>query len=242
MPYYRYHVGPWIEDVFIKYFSNKSIFRYGPFVPLLFNWDRSKYIKNNSKRAFRSLRNNQIAITASQHDNGIEKSKRYPPQFYVHPNLIVVSVSGQGHILVPDLKQHIQPAPFLKKKGTISFFGKIREDKPATSREHIVNYFHEKFGQQFYTKFTRNWLEMIPFYDLCLSPRGETRNTFRTFECLQLGIIPLILNDAYFSVPYYNSTVKWDLISIIGSTTEMGRIDPMISVLDSSEVIPCTLR
>ena len=123
--YYAGYHGPWIENYFISHFSGRSLSSFGGLIPLFLQWVDIQVSHLNTFHSIRTvlkqiLRPNVIYFTVSQSDIGLEEMS------LDHPNLLVLSAGGFGHIPIPLIKGEIQWMPPPQSYDTeIGFYGTV---------------------------------------------------------------------------------------------------------------------
>ena len=232
------YCGPWIEEIWISHFCcNRSLNNFGPFIPLFISWlniwkyYESEYnYKEFLKEIFLLLSPNYIYITVVQSSLGIESS--FDPWTSIPSNLLILNPAGKGHIPIPHLKQEEDFLDLKKPLYKVLFGGDLNSHQ---SRSLVVNSFQEKLKDLFIEGKWNNWKEKYQESEFILSPRGFGRATFRTFEVLQLGMIPIITFTDYLWLPYYKSKINWDEISIYGFADNINDMINQVLLINDSK-------
>lgn len=126
---YANYSGPWIENRFIERFYNAPLYTFRGFIPIFAQWIDSQRLYRFQYDVLRQvlkkvLRPNVLYMTVSQGAEGIYKAARW------HPNLLVFSAGGFGHVPIPLIKGEIPYKPLpMQFEQEIGFFG---TPKPIT--------------------------------------------------------------------------------------------------------------
>lgn len=242
VPKYCYikYCGPWIEEIFRDYFINKSYDFFGPFVPLFVQWLGITKLHNGTKSKFQSdyqnifrmLRDDVLYITIVQHMFGLEGALN-TTWGEVPPNILILSPTSRGHIPTPHFKELLQPVPILQIKKKFLFMGIPKNRK---TRPEIVKWFRDNFPNDFESRRSKKWVESFQHSEIILSPRGYARGCFRTFEILQLGMVPLIIHDGTNWLPYWNSSLDWSEISYIVDYNKLDEMKEKLKKVNHTEL------
>lgn len=136
---YAGYEGPWIENIFIAKFMNVPLHRFNGLIPLFVQWIDSQILRSHYFNDIHSalndvLRPNVLYLAVSQGDAGLTKIG------ITHPNILVMSAGGFGHVVLPLIKGEIPysppPAQYLQD---ISFFGTIHQ----SVRPQMLSQIHE---------------------------------------------------------------------------------------------------
>lgn len=217
---FAYHCGPWLEYLWKINFIDKPILSFGPFIPLFIRWKEMSFClpSRRLKRLnfiFDLLPPNTLFFTVSEDDKGIGGPKHHP-NLSLPKNLVILSSGGQGHIPIPNLKQTLSSVPMYHSKMKLLFMGTIwKDEEHGDIRSFSINWLNKTVKSEFVLEKNRKWLEYFKQSDMIVSLRGQGRGCYRTYEILQLGMIPFIIHDGIQWTPYLNSNVNWEKFSII---------------------------
>ena len=210
--------GPWIENYWIWSFSNKWKNRangtrlrdiFGPYIPILFPFldifipHFYRYPPGIIEALNRTMRPNVLYLAVSQNDDGLfghnlQQYNKFTLADF--PNLFVMSAGGYGHVALPLFKQTEAPAkaaPIMERSYAVGFMGSLNHG-PAKVRQAMKAQAESwgslrnrsvKIGQG-----AEDWRGMMANTSLNLSPRGFGRNSYRTLEILQMGLIPIYIS------------------------------------------------
>ncbi len=129
---YAGYSGPWIENIFIAKFMDRPLHYFRGFIPLYIQWIDSQILRGRHfdyiyAELTEILRPDVLYLAISQGDVGLGKIGMR------HPNILVLSAGGFGHVPLPLVKGELpwQPQPE-KFDQDIGFFGTIRQaTRPA---------------------------------------------------------------------------------------------------------------
>ena len=211
---YASYSGPWIEDMWIKQFCcSRHVSEFGGLVPLFIQWnDLSKKrgdqgYANLTMELLSKLRKDVIYVTVSQNDDGIHPSARYGFRAQDTYNVLVLSAGGFGHIPLPLLiREQLWVARNKSAQYLITFAGSIRRlsyVRKGMSRALKDRNLNCSFPRKVYQG--ANWAQAMRDSMLNLAPRGFGRTSFRLYEAIQMGLIPIYLWDDDEWLPYRNS-------------------------------------
>lgn len=124
---YAGYSGPWVENIWIKNFEHLPVEAFGGMIPLFFNWVDGQ-LKDQMNMMISVLtpviRPNVLYVTVSQSDESIHKL------MILHPNILVLSAGGFGHVPLPLIKGEADyrppPSSFLHD---VAFIGTDREER-----------------------------------------------------------------------------------------------------------------
>ena len=230
--------GPWLEDLWLDRFGNRSIKDFGVFVPVfvpwlqLWKWNRCWYF--GLLRVFGDLISPSfLYVTVSQNDDGVEGSNgRHLPE-----NVFVVSAGGKGHVPFLLLKGDLKPLDSFPRQSTLDtvFMGSRRTHYV---RSLLYRKLRRLDGKVFFGK-SSHWVSVYSSSKTVLCPRGFGRNSFRLTEALQLGLVPVYVYTDICWLPYFGS-LDWSsfafIVRIGSNTAELGRFMHMVSSLTDEDV------
>jgi len=218
--YPPYHEGDYMEEYFYKfYIENKSDFDKTGFTLIPIFWT-NVYLtsKNNDliQPYLNYLPKDKKYFTISQHDDAVNEI--LPPG--------TLSFEGGGNkngiplplICSPLKKQLVKPRD---KDIFCSFVGSISNN--AQGRVKLYQTYGE--DPDFYFSKPRYWTAQVPennfkeFIDIsqrsefCLCPRGYGKQSFRFYEVMQLGSIPIFVYDEEW-LPF-KKYIDWNEFSVL---------------------------
>lgn len=147
---YANYEGPWIENIFIKEFIDRPLHRFGGFIPIFVQWIdnqilRGRYFDYIHSELNELLRPNVLYLAISQGDVGLGKIG------IAHPNILVLSAGGFGHVVLPLVKSIVPEVPIKEYKHDIGFYGSVagRSTRPELLKiiRENAEYFHMTYRQ-----------------------------------------------------------------------------------------------
>ncbi len=98
--------GPWVENVFLERYSNKSLHSFSGLIPIFIPWVDNQFVNNFKNTLLQQieadlktvLRPSVIYLAISWSDNGLYNIGDH------FPNILVISSAGYGHIIGAEIK------------------------------------------------------------------------------------------------------------------------------------------
>lgn len=228
---YRGYRGPWIEDFFYRNWIKNRISSHFTYLPVLFasfflQAQTHKYLPFEFKRTYgdmlellQNIDSKKMYFTLlGMYDFPIWEWDIFPK------NVLVFAESGEGDVPIPLLKGD---GRFLvgKKDILVSFMGSLSGFSDATkvrSRMYDALRDFAYFGQD------KNWREIMARSTFSLCPRGIGRTSFRLYEALSLGSIPVYIYDDFPWLPYQD-VVDWSELAILLHVKDVGKLPDILS-------------
>lgn len=228
---YAGYCGPWIEEYFMDYFFKYKLTFERMYLPI--SWTNC-HLKC-SKDQLDSLRNYIMTLdlslkyfTVLQIDDGLH---HHALNLILPENLDLIVFCAGGLTKGPQISNvHI---PLMKKvlkpKGldmvyNVSFVG----SNTHVTRKELVKMYSESFR---FMK-TDSWEEVMEQSRFSLCPRGFGLTSFRLFEAIQLGSIPIYVWDEDLLLPFAEA-LDWKSFSII---LKRSNIDTLSSLVEKANV------
>jgi len=217
-PPFKY--GLYIEEYFDKYWQSEIFPEKDKFIYIDIYWTnvycnegvekyKEQIVNYVNEKCLEAKNNNKIAFTLCQWDDGICLGNAKPS------NLIEFSLGRNIDVSLPLIVEdklhrlsHIKKIDLDKRNIFCSFVG----SRTGLMREPMIQMIQ---NDNTYTLFMKNdWTNNIPselankFIDItknsrfALAPRGYGPTSFRFFEIMELGTIPVYVHDDVFSLPY----------------------------------------
>ena len=225
---YSNYCGPWIEEVWVDTFLDEPLSTFGPYIPLFVQWlDIFKKYNHDSYQyqdtvsgVFRLLRKDFIYITVIQSLYGIEGTIELWDK--VPNNIIILAPASRGHVPIPHLKGIFKVYDMKPVKYVASFLGMVTYN----IRPYVLSMMKNRYKDRFFSdNLDEKWLDIHAESKVVLSPRGHARGCFRTFEILQQGFIPVVIfQNNHIWMPYWNSSLPWEDMAIVGTAENMYEI------------------
>lgn len=235
--YPPYHEGLYIEDYFFNYFTKNKINTDRIYLPIFWTSLYCNETYTGSKFDIQSyldtLDPDIKYFTICQHEHA--------PAEILPKNTLVFSASGKihqnnksnNHIPIPLLCSKIKN-PILDKKRDIlcSFVGakthKLRETLFNTFKDDTKFYFNMGNWEPSVPKYKEDEFKSITersIFTLC--PRGDGPTSFRLYESMQLGSIPVYVYDSTKWIPYENE-INWSDLCIFIHENEIPHIKEIL--------------
>jgi hypothetical protein len=226
--YPPYHKGPYLEDYIFEYYKkNRAKFDEKTnriMIPV--SWT-TLYVENtkiNIQEYLDALPQDQAYWTVSQHDDGIRH--RLPP------DTLHFAAGGLGGGIpiplvcspIPDYTSVLRhPEPL-----TVSFIGRMTHP----IRQQLFDYNrYQSVTNQTYFSDPKGWSQTVDHSKLlefinvtrrsafALAPRGYGLSSFRLYEIMQLGSIPIYVSDKYW-LPWEDE-LDWNEFCVLVKSDEI---------------------
>ena len=225
---YSNYEGPWIENLFIQKFMDKPLSYFRGMIPLFVQWIdtqilRGPHFNNIHEELNHLLRPGVIYLAVSQGDVGLGMIGA------AHPNILVLSAGGYGHVPLPLVKSEVPHSPHVHHAGVlnltvvedgkkvvaqeyrqdIGFFGTMNQQNSGRQEilEKIANAAN-KLNMTHKYDLTSNWQKEMGASKFNLCPRGYGRSSFRFAESIQIGRLPVFLWDDVPWIPYHGTNLS----------------------------------
>lgn len=225
--YPPYHEGLYLEDYFFDYFTNNNIQSDRYYIPVFWT---TCYVDNcfsGLQELINTLDPNLKYFTVAQHDDAIRE--RLPL------DTISFNAGGNGGgipipLVCSPIKDEVKPK--LEKDIFCSFVGSITHPIRNAMYQTLIN-------NPKYVISARNWTSSVSENDFnnfinitnrsifSLAPRGYGRSSFRLYEIMQLGSIPVFVYDDKW-VPFEDD-IDWSEFSVLVHSSDIDKIDDILS-------------
>ena len=181
------------------------------------------------------LPKNEIFFTVVQHDDGITFSCK--PE-----NLVTFAMGGTGHVPVPltyDVIPDIDRYKATPKTTFCSFVGSLTHP----CREKMVEVLKDKddviiqtteWTNQISVANQTNYLEVMSKSRFTLAPRGYGKTSFRLYEALRMGSIPVYIHTIVW-LPY-QGLVDWSKMIVMVHADEIDTLYDRLSAITDEQV------
>jgi hypothetical protein len=231
IPYPPYHFGKYLEEYFIEfYFKNKKDFDLTGYELIPISWtniyNNHTHLLKNLQKDLNGLDFSKKYFTVSQHDDAPKES--------LPPNTIKFSAGGNrpNCVPIPLICSSIPNVKEVHKDIFCSFVGSATHPVRMDMLHHLVN-------KEGYVLKPKHWSPSIEdkrkdlFLDITsrsifsLCPRGYGATSFRLYEAMQLGAIPVYI---YTNEPYipFSNIVNWNDICILVEKQDIKNIDNIL--------------
>ncbi len=238
--YPPYHEGPYLEEYFHQMFVEGGAACNRFYIPVFWTTAYTNIAKGiaapgSIQAALSRLNPNMKYFTVAQHDDAIREQ--------LPPDTICFNAGGNGGgIPIPLVCSPIKEE--MKPKGKdrdifCSFVGSMTH--PIRNAMHMVLKDDEKYSFSI-----RSWRaeveddEMQRFIDItsrsvfALCPRGYGKSSFRLYEAMQLGAIPVFIYDQKW-LPFEDE-IDWNSFCVCIHVNDIKRIDEILSGIGEDRI------
>ena len=223
-PNYSYQFkGPRLENFWIQDFLRKlqranfdlELVFPGGVVPLFIQWIdcvifyKEKFSYEVSDFLRSSLRSDVIYVTVSQSAEGIHKGNGIFGEYYIPKNLFIFNSGGYGHVPLPllniELSDHLKHCGGTNELSCTYFSSFVGSISTGFMRKMYFQRYTEKSGLssiKIVGTLSSDWESIMESSTTSLAPRGYGRTSFRLFESIQKGILPIYIYDDVEWIPY----------------------------------------
>ncbi|MBD2593969.1 exostosin family protein [Nostoc spongiaeforme FACHB-130] len=232
-PPYKYqgYQGPWIEGFFHEYWVKNNISSHITYLPILFDsFFFHSQVHKYTPRQFEYIYGQLLQIT----QKSIHPDKIYFTilGMYDHPiwdwhqfpkNVLVFSANGNGDIAIPLLKgsPQFQCPP---KEILVSFMGRL---DGASNTGNLRQQMYDNLRDFAYFGQGANWRSIMEKSTFTLCPRGLGRTSFRLYEAISVGSIPIYIWDDMEWLPYQD-VLDWSEIAISVNIKDLDKIPQLV--------------
>jgi len=234
--YPPYHSGDYLEDYFYNQFLSNDTSTNRYYIPV--SWT-TVYIQGQTyglQEKLNSLNPEYQYFTVCQHDDA--------PREKLPDSCLIFSAGGNvrnSHTIPIPLVCSAIPKDLIKpqsKKYKASFVGSITHP----IRQKLCDQFINKSG---YCIKYKSWNPNIAinnlydfihitqqsYYGFC--PRGYGLNSFRLYEVLQLGVVPIIISNDFY-LPW-SDEIDWNSFSVLINENEIYNIENILNKIDNKK-------
>lgn len=181
------------------------------------------------------LPKNEIYFTVVQHDDGITFSCK--PE-----NLVTFSLGGTGHVPVP-LTYDVIPNLDTYKKSPKSIFCSFVGSLTHPCREAMVQVLKDKndviiqtaeWTNRISAENQTNYLEVMSKSRFTLAPRGYGKTSFRLYEALRMGSIPVYIHTIVW-LPYQR-LVDWSKMIVMVHADEIDTLYDRLRAITDEQI------
>lgn len=232
--YPPYHEGLYLEDAFHEWFKSSKIVSNRFYIPVYWT---TCYVDNKYQglqEALMRLNPNMKYFTVAQHDDAIREK--------LPPDTICFNAGGNGGgipipLVCSPIKRDIIPNN--DRDIFCSFVGSMTHPI-RNAMEFVLK------GNPKYKIASRDWTSSVSedafgsFVDITsrsifsLCPRGYGRSSFRLYEAMQLGAIPVFIYDQKW-IPFEDE-IDWSEFSVLIPAENINKIDEILSSISSEKI------
>jgi len=257
--YPPYHTGPYIEEYFFNYFIKNSIETKRIYIPIFWtNINNNAYYSKSDKIKFgkflKKLDQDKKYFTVCQHEDFTDENNLEPDEKSLEnlpTNILIFSGSGKINdkyrtkniIPIPHVVSKIpEPKTNENKDFLCSFVGSF-------NTHPIRNEIYEiyKDDKDFHFCGDKKWkidvnkereqefknITEKSLFTLC--PRGNGPTSYRLYESMQLGSIPIYIHDDNKWIPWQDE-INWEDICILFKLEETSFLGTYLRNMSNSEI------
>ena len=231
---YAGYAGPWLEEHYLRNYRDFESSG-ATYLPIL--WDNffaqaqaHSYWPQEFARRFRAM----WSLLAGLADQGrafftVLGIYDFPIwNWHLFPeNIVVLAANGYGDVAIPLLKGDL-PFRTQNKDIRLSFLGRT-STHPLRERMHEVFKDAALFGEG------QGWEKTMARSAFSLCPRGLGPASFRTYEALSMGSVPVTIWEKRKWLPYQDA-LDWSKIAIVVEASDMGRAKERIEGISDGEL------
>jgi hypothetical protein len=149
------------------------------------------------------LRKDVVYVTVVQYLEGLAQHvDRWPGLAAAAPHILVLSAGGNGHVPLPLLKGELPRGNASNHVDARMPFASWVGQRYEGLRSRTVSAF-ERHGDAAVSVYQgADWVRVLTNATVALAPRGIGRTSFRLYEALQLGAVPVYVWDDVEWLPY----------------------------------------
>ena len=215
-PYPPYHEGGYLEEYFYNFYkSNKTLFDNTGYTLIPIFWTTAYLQSINVQTYIDCLPKNKKYFCVAQHDDSVKET--------LPLNTIVFSAGGNsGGTPIPLVCSPIKDVniDFNKKRDIFcSFVGSSTHsvrDRMTTALKDDPLFYINCGGWSWVIEKQKetHFLDVISKSKFTLCPRGYGAQSFRFYEALQLGSVPIYIHDDISWLPY-SDILDWNAFAIV---------------------------
>jgi hypothetical protein len=226
--------GPWVENYFTKFwYTNEKTLRFSKigriYIPIWWTDCYHRYGRGAGKKIQdfidENIKPDKKYFTIVQNDDGILEK--------VPDNVLVFAAGGMGNIPIPLLKGNLYPRNE-KRDIPCSFMGGISGPHDRTGvRSKMLAVLKDKPGFYFGKGRISDFIAVTSRSVFALCPRGYGKTSFRLYEVMALGAIPIYIWDDLEWLPYKNK-LNWNNFSISINIKDIGTLPEILAAHNSA--------
>jgi hypothetical protein len=210
--------GPWIENYFFTFFAAQTISI--PYIYLPVFWTDFLVTGKNVSllNAFLlTLPSSHTFFTVVQLDRGIGSRHVAHPVSVPNTLRLVAFLSSGSSSCDPML--HMVPIPLLHRELPLSGSSMHTKTHVASFQGSFTHHIREDLFKTLNSTYTflrsgSDWQEVIQKSMFSFTPRGFGESSFRLYQVLQLGTVPIVIWEKQRWLPF-EELVEWDEFAIV---------------------------
>jgi hypothetical protein len=226
--YPSYHDGLYLEDSFYEYFKENNIISNRFYIPVFWTTCYCDNKISGLQNALNNLNQNMKYFTVAQHDDAIRES--------LPPDTICFNAGGNRNgipipLICSPIKDSIKPKHD-NRDIFCSFVGSLTHSIRSEMYSLLNNNpkYYLKVGQwspSISDENLQNFLDITSRSIFSLCPRGYGKSSFRLYEVMQLGSIPVFIYDQKW-IPFEDE-IDWNEFCVLIDAKNIQNIDTILS-------------
>ena len=219
-----YH-GPWIENYFYNFWCGRQkelkeskIDRiYIPIFWTDYYVRHSRWEPNEELQEFinKNIESDKKYFTIVQNADGIIEK--------IPDNVLVFSAGGAGDVPIPLIKGGLKRGKDVERDIKVSFMGNLAHEVRIRMYEALK----DKKGYYFGGGTIKEFIDTAKRSVFTLCPRGYGKTSYRLYEAIALGSIPVYIWDDVEWLPYKDE-LSWDEFSVSMNIKDIERLPEII--------------
>lgn len=230
---YAGYAGPWLENVFFTEWVRQPPVLHRIYLPVA--WTDCLHNKSHLREAVQAFLDNLDPAFQYFSVAQLDMAFQHPMLTLHIPENVdfwLFSAGGSSGSLrttpVPLLKQELVPRGVAKSIDA-SFQGSMTHPL----RQALHDKFHKVY--HFFSN-NDNWKQIIESSNFSFCPRGYGTTSFRLFETLQLGTVPIYIWEDEAWLPY-NDIIDWNTFALIVESNELAGLPRRIEMANVTQML-----
>lgn len=241
---YQGYAGPWIEDYFLSHWLRQATDRDLGYLPVFWtdiflHAQTHRFTPSQHERFQREIRallDETLAVprcffTLLEYDHMIWDWHLFPR------NIAVFSAGGWGDVPIPLLKGS-PPFSCPPKDLSVSFVGRI---DGASDAGGVRSLMHAALRDVALFTSGPHWRDVMARSTFSLCPRGLGRASFRLYEALSVGSIPIYLWDDIEWLPYRDE-LDWAEFSVSLPISRISELPEILRAFSPQRIVQMQRR
>ena len=238
--YPPYHEGQYLEEYFFDRYMSENPISDRFYIPVFWtkaytDIARGKIHPGSLQSAISRLNPNMKYFTVAQHDDAIREQ--------LPPNTICFNAGGNGGgiplpLICSPIPEHLKPS-VSERDIFCSFVGSITH--PIRNAMHAVLKDNGRYQIS-----AKKWTDTIEKDELsrfieitsrsifALCPRGYGKSSFRLYEAMQLGAIPVFIYDQKWTP--FEDEIDWEEFCVMIHANDIKKIDEILTGIDEERI------
>ena len=231
---YAGYSGPWLENYFMKEWSRREGTLARIYVPIAWTdcllkgslRDQVQKVLDSLDTAFTYFSVCQLDLAFDHPQLRLEVPQDVDFVLYSAGGASSVNARGLWKVVpVPLLKEELSPIGLVKNIA-VSSQGSITHPL----RQALYDTYHKKF---LFLSNNKDWRTVLESSHFALCPRGFGHTSFRMYETIQLGTLPIYVWEGVKWLPY-QELINWESFAIITEGSDIASLGDKIRAADTA--------